>query len=134
MDGWYEWKVTGEGKAAVKQPYTLGLASGEPMAFAGLWEFWRAKEPEAEAVMTFSIVTTDAHAGIREIHDRMPVILDRAAWPAWLGEVPAEKDDLLALLQPYPADRLAWRPVSAAVGNVRNNGPEMLEPVELAVA
>lgn len=58
------------------------------MAFAGLWEGWRA--PDGEVWRTFAILTTQANATVQHLHDRMPVVLEAAAWPIWLGEVPSD--------------------------------------------
>lgn len=116
-DGFYEWQRQG----AKKQPYAIALADGKPMALAGLWENW--KSPDGEWVRTFTIVTTRANDLLAGIHDRMPVILDEADWPAWLGERAAGQDDLLGLLKPYPAAKMTTWPVSDRVNNVRVNEP-----------
>jgi putative SOS response-associated peptidase YedK len=60
-----------------------------------------------------------------ELHDRMPVILDEADWPKWLGEAPASEDELVALLKPSPDASLKIWPVGKMVGNVKNNGPHL---------
>ena len=59
----------------------------------------------------------------------MPVVLKRDAWPAWLGEEPADPAQLKALLAPYPSDDMVSWPVSARVGNVKNNDPSLIEPI-----
>jgi len=76
-DGFYEWQAGATPKAR-KQPFTVALRDGRPMALAGLWEGWRG--PGGETVRTFVIVTTDATEKLRPLHDRMPVILPREAW------------------------------------------------------
>jgi putative SOS response-associated peptidase YedK len=97
------------------------------MALAGLWENWRS--PAGEWVRSFAIVTTAPNALCGEIHNRMPVILKPETWPVWLGEEPADPPQLKALLAPYPAeDMIAW-PISARVGNVRNNDPGLIAPI-----
>jgi putative SOS response-associated peptidase YedK len=126
VDNFYEWKKT----AAGKQPYALALADHSIMALAGLWENWRS--PAGEWVRSFAIVTTEPNALCAEIHNRMPVILKPEAWPAWLGERPAEEPELKALLAPYPADDMIAWPVSARVGNVRNNDSSLIEPIAAA--
>ena len=78
-DGYYEWLRTG----AVKQPYFIHLASGEPFGMAGLWESWRDRA-SGERLESCAIVTTDASASIRKIHERMPVVLAEADWDRWL--------------------------------------------------
>jgi putative SOS response-associated peptidase YedK len=123
LDNFYEWKKTG----ARKQPYAIGLAGGGLMAMAGLWESWNA--PGGERVRSFTIITTVPNTLCAELHNRMPVVLKPTAWPVWLGEEPAELPRLKALLAPYPSDEMVCWPVSARVGNVRNNDPSLIEPV-----
>jgi putative SOS response-associated peptidase YedK len=120
-DAFYEWQKRPE---ETKQPYAIARENGEVMAFAGLWEGWKA--PDGEIVRTFAIITTDANAEMAELHDRMPVIVEQGDWPLWLGEV---EGDLTALLHPAPDHALRAWPVSRAVNAPRNNGPELLEPV-----
>jgi len=121
-DGFYEWKKAGGGN---KQPFRIRLPDGGPFAFAGLWERW---QPEGgEAVESFTIVTTEAALGIRDIHARMPVILPPADYRPWLDPA-ATPDGLGALLRPYEA-ALEADPVSTAVNSVRNDTPDCLEPV-----
>jgi putative SOS response-associated peptidase YedK len=67
-----------------------------------------------------------------QLHDRMPVLLGREAWPEWLGEEPADPARLKTLLCPYPAEEMACWPVNARVGNVKNNDPSLIEPVVLS--
>src|SRR5258708_3826168 len=96
VDNFYEWKKS----AAGKQPYAVGLADGGLMALAGLWENWRS--PAGERVRSFAIVTTAPNELCAQLHNRMPVVLNPAAWRLWLGEEPAEPPPLQALLAPYP--------------------------------
>jgi putative SOS response-associated peptidase YedK len=125
-DGFYEWKA--EGKA--KQPYAVAMADGAPMALAGLWEGWRG--PDGEVLRTFTIVTGEANEKLAAMHHRMPVILPREAWPAWLGEAEADEAELRELLRPCPPEWLAVWPVSARVNKVTGNGPGLLERDPLA--
>ena len=112
-----------------QQPYAIGLKGGGLMAMAGLWETWRS--PEGERIRSFTIATTKPNALCAELHDRMPVVLKPEVWPIWLGEEPADLPHLKALLAPYPSDDLICWPVSARVGNVKNNDPSLIEPVAL---
>jgi len=91
------------------------------------WENWRS--PAGEWVRSFAIVTTEPNNLCAELHDRMPVVLGRETWPAWFGEEPADARQLKALLAPYPSEKLVARPVSARVGNVKNNDPSLIEPI-----
>ena len=116
------WNVAPTQSAPVvrRHPETGAPRSGDGMAFAGLWEHWRGEGDEV--VRTFAIVTTDASAPMRAVHDRMPVILAPGDWAEWLeGEDPAR------LLRPAPDDLLRFWPVSRAVNSPRNNGPELLD-------
>jgi putative SOS response-associated peptidase YedK len=123
VDNFYEWKKTQTGK----QPYAITLADRGLMALAGLWENWRSAA--CEWVRSFAIITTTPNELCAELHNRMPVVLNPAAWPAWLGEEPADAPQLKALLAPYPSeDMVAW-PVSPRVGNVKNNDPSLIERV-----
>jgi putative SOS response-associated peptidase YedK len=124
-DAFYEWQRLDPGTdAKKKRPLAVALKSGEPYAFAGLWERW---QPEGgDALETFTILTTDPNELMEPVHDRMPVILEPRNYSRWL--LPSDPDQPpVDLLRPFPAEKmLAW-PVSERVGNVRNNDPELLE-------
>jgi putative SOS response-associated peptidase YedK len=119
-DGFYEWKREGSGKT----PYALRLASGEPFAMAGLWDRWRA--PDGGQLLSFTILTTSANPLVASVHDRMPVILPPEAEADWL-DPKAAPDALKALMVPFPGTMEAV-PLSTAVNNPRNDGPEILRP------
>ena len=124
VDAFYEWRREG----AVRQPYTIARADGRPLVLAGLWSGWR--DPATETVRrTFTIVTTRPNDTIAELHDRMPVILDDAAWPIWLDPGQSESGELLAMLEPDERVELDLRPVSRLVNDVRNDGPELVVPL-----
>lgn len=126
-DGFYEWRT--EGKA--KQAFAVAMADGAPMPLAGLWEGWRA--PDGTILRTCTIVTTEANPKLAPIHHRMPVILPREAWAAWLGEEAAEPGDLMALLRPLPPERLAAWPVSSRVNRVSEDDAGLLARDPLAM-
>jgi len=124
--GFYEWKkLDAEGKQ--KQPYAVGLGNKGPMLMAGLWDVW--KHPETGWMRSCTIITTEANELLANIHERMPVVLDDNDWPAWLGETPANDNQLKAMLKPYPSERMIAWPVDRKVGNVKNEGPELAEPI-----
>jgi len=122
-ESFYDWKA--EGKA--KQPFAIARHDRAPIAFAGIWDRW--KDPSGTWIRTFAIITTTANALCAPLHERMPVILDAENHEAWLGEEAATPERLAAMLRPYDAGLMAAWPVSQAVGNVRNNGPELVEPL-----
>jgi putative SOS response-associated peptidase YedK len=83
-------------------------------------------------VRSFTIIRTEPNGLSAELHNRMPVGLQPASWPAWLGEEPADVRHLKALLGPIPADEMTCWPVSPRVGNVKNNDPALVEPITIA--
>ena len=125
VDNFYEWKKVDGGK----QPYAIALKSRSLMALAGVWENWRS--PAGERIRSFAIVTTEPNELCAGLHNRMPVILAPEAWSPWLGEHSADDPQLRALLAPYPSDDMVCWPVSARVGNVKNNDPSLIDPIAL---
>lgn len=123
-DWFYEWMRL---DAKTKQPYAFALTDGSLFAFAGLWESWNDKAT-GETKETYTIITTDPNELMESIHNRMPVILHRQDYERWLA--PADPAQLpVELLRPFPAEEMkAWK-VGQDVGNVRNNRPELREPV-----
>lgn len=101
---------------------------GQQMVMAGLWSRWKSRTT-GEEILSCTILTCEPNGVIRELHDRMPVILGEADWPKWLGEVPAGDDELLALLRPCPDEWLKVWAVDNKVGNVRNKGDDLLLPI-----
>jgi putative SOS response-associated peptidase YedK len=94
---------------------------------AGLWEEWVS--PDGEIISSCTVITTEANAVMAQVHDRMPVILDKADWPKWLGEIPATEAELHALLKPAPPERVKIWPVDNRVGNVRINDPRLVDEI-----
>lgn len=127
VDGWYEWKPG----AAGKQPWYLSAAAGGLSLLAGLLERWHpGREDE---VCSFAILTTTANAVAARVHERMPVVLDRAQALAWLGRGSKGADTKPPLLGPCPEHWLRTWPVSTRVNTPRNNDAGLIEPVpELA--
>jgi putative SOS response-associated peptidase YedK len=134
-DGYFEWyptsRTTKAGKP-VKQPFFIRPADGGVLAMAGLYEIWRdpsrAEDDPERFRWTCTVITTDAEDSLGRIHDRMPLMVERDRWSQWLDpRVGGE----LSLLVPAAPGRLEAYPVSTAVGNVRNNGPELVEPLPL---
>lgn len=132
-DGYYEWTAipATDGRKAYKQPYYLAPASGELMAMAGLYEFWRdPTRPDDDPnawLTTTTIITTQARDDAGRVHDRMPLTINQDDFDAWLDPDHTDHTRLHALLH-TPADgHLAVRPVPTAVNSVRNNGAHLLD-------
>jgi putative SOS response-associated peptidase YedK len=123
-DGFYEWHT----EAGVKVPWFISLESGDPFAFAGLWEHWTSKET-GEMLETATIVTTGANAFLTQLHHRMPVALEPEHASRWLG---GDMDLLDEYAEIAPAFR-AW-PVDRKVNNARNEAADLVEPAGDALA
>jgi putative SOS response-associated peptidase YedK len=122
-DGFFEWKKI---NAKEKIPYRIFLEEEPLFAMAGIWDTW--KNPEGNQVYSFSILTTSANKLMENIHNRMPVILDREGEKQWLAD--RNPDELLKLFEPFPADKMTAYPISKLVNSPVNDKPEILEPVE----
>lgn len=129
-DGFYEFKATGPA-GKVKLPHRFVMKSGKPFVLAGLWESWRAKDAAEsdESLHTFTIVTTEPNELCAQVHDRMPVILEGEDCATWLDPDNKDKETLLGLLKPYPADKMQVFELSTYVNKVTNEGPQCIEPV-----
>jgi putative SOS response-associated peptidase YedK len=126
-NGFYEWK----GKPGSKQPYFFHLPSGEPFAFAGLWEVWEGKDapPAADPYTSCTIITTGASGAVEEIHHRMPLILKPEAYEEWLDPGNKEPAEIEELLKTRFVRDLNRYPVSKLVNQVGNNKKECMEPL-----
>jgi putative SOS response-associated peptidase YedK len=125
--GFYEWQAKDRGQArSHTQPYAIVPADLPCFGFAGLYEHWTA--PDGSVLDTGCVLTTTPNALMAGIHDRMPVILDPNDYERWMRAPVAEAQ---ALIRPFPAERMRAYPVARAVGNVRNNGRELIEPLEV---
>jgi len=118
-DGFYEWRQEETGK----KPVWITRPSREPFAFAGLWA--ESRRPDGSSVHSCAIVTCPPGEVVAPIHDRMPVVLERDAERVWL-EPDAEEEQLRKLL--VPAEDLEVTEVSDAVNDVRQDGPQLIEP------
>jgi len=133
-DGYYEWQAIAEDGKKRKQPYFIYRTDGGSLAFAGIYELWRddALPPDHERawLWTAAIITTQATDDVGQIHDRMPMVITREHWADWLNPDNSEPSQLQAAMLPAMAGGLTSHPVSMAVNTVRNNGPELIEPLE----
>jgi putative SOS response-associated peptidase YedK len=123
--GFYEWRARPGMK--VKVPHFIHLRSGDPFAFAGLWEEWHA--PDGSGIKSAAIITTQPNELMAPIHDRMPVILPPEAYTRWLAPAPLSPADLQGLLTPYPAEAMGAYPVSPLVNSPANDRRECLAQI-----
>jgi len=140
-DGYFEWYPTSQKTKAGKprkQPFFIRPQDGGTLAMAGLYEIWkdptRDDEDPERFRWTCTVLTTEAEDSVGHIHDRMPLMVEPDRWASWLDPTISSKDDLLSLLVPAAPGKLEAFPVSTIVSNVRNNGPELVEPIPLSEA
>lgn len=131
--GYYEWKTVD----GAKTPHYVHPADGAPLFMAGLYAWWKnpaiADDDPARWVLSFTILTRESIGNLGSVHDRMPLFLDPDHADAWLDPTTDNVRDVLdAAIDAAPAvaETLDDHVVSKAVGNVRNDGPELIEPVE----
>ena len=134
-DGYYEWYTTqqrGKSGKPLKQPFFIRPTDGSSLAMAGLYEIWRDPDKDEDDptrfLWTCTVITTRAEDDLGQIHDRMPMLVERDRWAAGL-DPESGTDAARDLLVPAAPGRLEAYPVSTSVNNVRNNGPELLEPL-----
>ncbi|CAH1216211.1 SOS response-associated peptidase [Paenibacillus sp. JJ-223] len=120
--GFYEWKKVGSGK----QPMRILMKDESIFSLAGLYDTWT--DPDGNKLSTCAIITTEPNSLMADIHNRMPVILRPEDESEWLNK-DSDKDSVLGLLRPYPADEMRAYKVDFAVGNVRNNNGELIKEV-----
>jgi putative SOS response-associated peptidase YedK len=116
-NGFYEWRKPD------KQPFFVHLKDRELFTFAGIWEDWSSDD--GSQIRTCSIITTEPNEIMGQIHNRMPVILPRQKEMDWLSN--NNKNELLALLQPYDSEEMSMYEISKAVNSPKNNGQELLK-------
>ena len=136
-DGWYEWQVSpsaidAKGNAR-KQPFFVRRSDGAPSAMAGLYEFWRdstrAEDDPDAWLTTYTIITSAAEPGLDRIHDRQPLVLERADWDDWLDPTQTDLSSVRAHLEFSAPGRFDAYPVGPAVNSSRNNGEQLLVPL-----
>jgi putative SOS response-associated peptidase YedK len=135
-DGYFEWYVIGDTTAKgrpKKQPFYITPADGGVLAMAGIYDVWRDRkrdrdDPEAYR-WTCAVLTTRAEDALGKIHDRMPLLVEPVRYSRWLDSTVTDSGTLLDLLVPAAPGRLQAYPVDTLVNDVRNNGPELVEPL-----
>ena len=125
IDGFFEWKASKPGMP--KQPYAIGMKSGEPFALAGIWENWKRPETE-EWLRTFAIITTNSNELVSAIHDRMPVIIAPEDYTRWLSPLEPDPRDLL---MPYAAEPMTMWRISTRVNKPDNDDASILDRLTL---
>jgi hypothetical protein len=106
--GFFEWRKAG---VADKQPFAFAMGNHEIMTLAGLWEAWKNPD-DRQWLRSCTIITTEANEMMAPIHNRMPVIIGSEDWEKWLGEEPANDNELKAMLKPFPSERMKAWPVN----------------------
>jgi putative SOS response-associated peptidase YedK len=136
-DGYFEWYATEQKTKAgkpVKQPFFIHPADGGVLAMAGLYEIWRdptrGEDDPDRFLWTCTVLTTTAEDELGRIHDRMPMLVERDRWESWLDPRISDVEELKGLLVPAAPGLLEAYPVGTSVNNVRNNGPELVDPLE----
>jgi putative SOS response-associated peptidase YedK len=124
-DGFYEWT----GPKGQKQAWYISLPTDGPFGFAGLWEVWRADDRKTE-IRSCTIITADASPGLRDIHNRMPVILRAGAYDAWLDPANQNAERLRQILQNDSHVEFERTAVSSRVNYVGNTGAGCIEPLQ----
>lgn len=119
-DGFYEWSKAEDGS---KQPWFITRTDGAPLVVAGLWERWGEGD---ETVDSFAILTNEAGPDIAELHHRCPVIVETPDFSAWLDP----QTDPQGFFGVQPAGKLNARKVSTRVNKVRENDPDLTQPMD----
>lgn len=122
--GFYEWRPDGAGKV----PHFIYLKNQEPFAFAGLWDLWHKRD--GTKLATCTIVTCGANEMMQPLHPRMPVILSRDDEQRWLETEAAGFETIRPMLHAYPAERMAFHPVSTLVNTPVNDRFECTLPLD----
>ncbi len=124
-DGFYEWQQRED--SSTKQPWYIHDPDDQPLAFAGIWSSWTDKG-SGETVESACILTRDAAGRMADLHHRMPVVLPENLWATWLEATEKEAPYLHEVVTNAGVPRLEARTITDRVNNVRNDGPELLEP------
>ncbi len=107
----------------LKSEHAAALGNSSLFAFAGLWDAW--KDKDGHWLQSYAIVTTEANELMTKIHPRMPVILHTRDYDRWLDREETERLPI-DLLRPFESEEMEVYEANPKVGNVRNNGPEMM--------
>jgi putative SOS response-associated peptidase YedK len=129
--GYFEWAPASAAEG--KQPYRVQVTDdgdareGEIVAMAGLYDVWRGQGLDGEALLTYTIITTEASPGLRRLHERMPVILSRENEEVWLDPGVKDAERLVGLLRPYPNEKIGAYRVGRDVNSPSNDRAQVIE-------
>ena len=127
--GYYEW-ATSLGQYPPKQPFFIHSETGNQLSIAGIWSSWKSES--GEEIQSAAIITREAVGKLATIHSRMPVMMPADRWDIWLDPKLRDIDEVIALMQLTEPDKgLLAHPVSPRVNVVANNGPQLIEEIEL---
>jgi len=126
-DGFYEWRRSSAVQGGAKQPFWFHPREGGLVSFAGLWETWR--RPDVEVLHTFTILTTEANADVRGVHDRMPLVIAPDGRDAWLDSA-SSGEQVAALVRSVPDGTFGAHPVSTRVNRTAEDDAELIAPIE----
>jgi putative SOS response-associated peptidase YedK len=140
-NGYYEWytpeaatQVLGRPVKAKKQPFFIHRADGRPLVMAGIYEIWRdptkSRDDDSAWLRTCSVITTEATDAVGHIHDRMPMVIGKDAYDAWLDPSLTDTDTALELLAVTEPGALEAYAVSTEVNSVKNNDRSLVQPLE----
>ena len=121
-NGFYEWAKIDK----IKQPVYIHLKNQDSFTFAGLYDKWVS--PEGDELYTCTILTTDSNEMLKQVHNRMPVIIEEKNGNDWL-DVSVPIGDITTLLRPYPSDQMEFYNVSTFVNSPKNQGPDCIKPL-----
>ena len=136
MDGFYEWKpgtpdgpLNAKGKP-LKQPFFITRVDGDALAVGGLWSSWKdPDDPEGRWLHSATVITTAANNTMSDVHDRMPVLVDRDRWSEWLDPANDDVESLSDLFSARHDGVLQMHAVSTDVNSVRNNDASLTRSV-----
>ncbi|MBX4872726.1 SOS response-associated peptidase [Rhizobium bangladeshense] len=124
VNGFFQWKPISP-HSRDRQPYAIAMKTDVLFALAGIWEVWR--HPAGIDIRTFAVITCSSNEMMTTISNQMPLILHRRDYQRWLSPDPNPSD----LMKPYSAELMTMWPIGRDVDNLKNTGPEIINPVDL---
>lgn len=121
-DSFYEWKV----EEGVKKPIRFVMQDQQPFAFAGLWDRWNHNGVE---LVSCTVITTQPNELVKDVHNRMPVILKKEHEQKWIDQEVQDLSYLTSILTPFDARSMKAYEVSSSVNSPRNNDVTCITPI-----